>query len=166
MPLIPALRKQWQVDLCEFKDNLVYGTSSRTVRATQRNPISKIQKRRRRKEEEELGGGGRKEEGGGGRREEEGGGGGRREEGGGRRREEEEEGGGGGGRRRRIITKYYILSGHVSSFFQFFILSDKELETQKEDGKLLSPNNLASSHICYLRFSEPGKGAAFFSLGF
>jgi hypothetical protein len=25
---------------------------------------------------------------------------------------------------------------------------------------------LASSHICYLRFSEPGKGAAFFSLGF
>ena len=42
MPLIPALGRQRQVDLCEFKANLVYKTSSRTAaRATQRNPESK-----------------------------------------------------------------------------------------------------------------------------
>ena len=41
MPLIPVLRRQRQVDLCEFEANLVYSTSSMTVRATQRNPVSK-----------------------------------------------------------------------------------------------------------------------------
>ena len=37
MPLIPALRRLGQVDLCEFETSLVYRASSRTVRATQRN---------------------------------------------------------------------------------------------------------------------------------
>ena len=42
MPLIPALGRQRQVDLCEFKSNLVYRVSSRTARAvTQRNPVLK-----------------------------------------------------------------------------------------------------------------------------
>jgi hypothetical protein len=41
MPLIPALRRQRQVDLCDFETSLVYKSSSRTVRVvTQRNPVS------------------------------------------------------------------------------------------------------------------------------
>ena len=40
-PLIPALEKQRQVDLCEFKTSLVYGVSSRTAKGTQRNPVLK-----------------------------------------------------------------------------------------------------------------------------
>jgi hypothetical protein len=48
MPLIPALRKQRQADLCEFQVSLVYRVSYRTVRATQRNPILKSQKKRKR----------------------------------------------------------------------------------------------------------------------
>ena len=32
MPLIPALRKQRQADLCEFEASLVYIASSRTAR--------------------------------------------------------------------------------------------------------------------------------------
>jgi hypothetical protein len=44
MFLIPALwRRQRQVDLCEFKAILVNRTSSRTARATQRNPVSRKQ---------------------------------------------------------------------------------------------------------------------------
>jgi hypothetical protein len=43
-PLIPALGRQRQEDLCEFKANLVYRASSRTARAIQRNPVSKKQK--------------------------------------------------------------------------------------------------------------------------
>ena len=35
---------QRQVDLCEFKDSLVYRGSSRTAKDTQRNPVSKSQK--------------------------------------------------------------------------------------------------------------------------
>ena len=38
-PLIPALRRQR--DLCEFQASLVYRVSSRTARATQRNPVLK-----------------------------------------------------------------------------------------------------------------------------
>jgi hypothetical protein len=38
-PLIPALRGQRQADLCEA--SLLYRVSSRTGRATQRNPVSK-----------------------------------------------------------------------------------------------------------------------------
>jgi hypothetical protein len=38
---MPALKRQRQVDLCEFKANLVYKESSRTDRATWRNSASK-----------------------------------------------------------------------------------------------------------------------------
>ena len=38
MPLISALGRQRQADLCEFEVSLVYRVSSRTARATQRNP--------------------------------------------------------------------------------------------------------------------------------
>jgi hypothetical protein len=41
MPLIPALRRQRQADLCEFEASLVYRSSSTTAKATQRNPVSK-----------------------------------------------------------------------------------------------------------------------------
>ena len=41
MPLIPVVERLEQVDLCEFKASLVYKASSRTVRATQRNPVPK-----------------------------------------------------------------------------------------------------------------------------
>ena len=41
MPLIPALGRKRQVDLCEFKDSLVYRVSSRTARDTQRNLVLK-----------------------------------------------------------------------------------------------------------------------------
>ena len=44
-PLIPALGRQRQADLSEFKASLVYNGSSRTARTvTQRNPVSKKQK--------------------------------------------------------------------------------------------------------------------------
>jgi hypothetical protein len=33
-PFIPALRRQWQVDLHEFKPSLVYKASSRIAKAT------------------------------------------------------------------------------------------------------------------------------------
>jgi hypothetical protein len=40
MLLILVLRMQRQVDLCEFKASLIfYKASSRTARATQRNPV-------------------------------------------------------------------------------------------------------------------------------
>ena len=39
--MIPALERQRQVDLCEFKATLVYRVSSKTARVTQRNPVSK-----------------------------------------------------------------------------------------------------------------------------
>jgi hypothetical protein len=38
---IAALRRQTQVDLCEFEASLVYRVSFRTAGATQRNPVSK-----------------------------------------------------------------------------------------------------------------------------
>jgi hypothetical protein len=46
MPLIPALRRKsrW---ISEFEASLVYKVSSRTARATQRNPVSKNQKKRK-----------------------------------------------------------------------------------------------------------------------
>ena len=47
-PLIPALVRQRQVDLCEFKASLVYRANSKTVRAvTQKNPISKKTKNKK-----------------------------------------------------------------------------------------------------------------------
>jgi hypothetical protein len=36
---LPRLRRQKQADLYEFKARLVYRVSSRTARATQRNPV-------------------------------------------------------------------------------------------------------------------------------
>lgn len=39
MPLIPALGRQKQADLCEFEASLIYIESSRTTRATQRNLV-------------------------------------------------------------------------------------------------------------------------------
>ena len=42
MPLISALGRQRERDLCEFEANLVYKVGSRTVRTVkQRNPVSK-----------------------------------------------------------------------------------------------------------------------------
>jgi hypothetical protein len=43
MPLIPALGRQGR-QISEFEASLVYRVSSRTVRATQRNPVSKRNK--------------------------------------------------------------------------------------------------------------------------
>ena len=40
IPLIPALGRQRQANLCEFEASLVYKINSRTARATQRNPVS------------------------------------------------------------------------------------------------------------------------------
>jgi hypothetical protein len=37
MPLIPALGRQRQVDLCEFQAYLLYRVSSKIARATQKN---------------------------------------------------------------------------------------------------------------------------------
>ena len=55
MPLISALGRQRQVDLCEFEESLVYKVRSGTVKDTQINPISKKQKKekKRKKEKEE-----------------------------------------------------------------------------------------------------------------
>jgi hypothetical protein len=39
MPLIPIFGRQGQVDLSKYKSSLVYKTSSRAARATQRNPV-------------------------------------------------------------------------------------------------------------------------------
>jgi len=44
MPLVPVLRSKRQADLHEFKASLVCRMSSRTARATQRNPVLKNQK--------------------------------------------------------------------------------------------------------------------------
>jgi hypothetical protein len=47
MPLIAALRRQRQVDVCEFKVSQVYIVSSRTVRAIHRETI--FQKKKKKK---------------------------------------------------------------------------------------------------------------------
>jgi len=39
MPLFPALGRQRQADLCEFKASLVYRVSSRIAGATQRSLV-------------------------------------------------------------------------------------------------------------------------------
>jgi hypothetical protein len=41
MSLIPALRRQRQIELCEFKASLIYRATSKTVRALQRDPVLK-----------------------------------------------------------------------------------------------------------------------------
>ena len=51
-PLIPKLKRQRQVDLCEFEASLVYKSSSRTARATQGNSVSEKKKRKKERERE------------------------------------------------------------------------------------------------------------------
>ena len=46
MPLIPALGRQREADF-EFEASLVYRVSSRTARATQRNRVSRNQKKKK-----------------------------------------------------------------------------------------------------------------------
>ena len=46
MPLIPALRRQRQVNLCEFEVSLVYRVSSRTAKAVTEKPSLEKQKMR------------------------------------------------------------------------------------------------------------------------
>ena len=43
-PLIPALRRQGQADLCVFEASLVHSACFRIARTTQRNLIPKIKK--------------------------------------------------------------------------------------------------------------------------
>jgi hypothetical protein len=43
-PLIPALARQRQADLCESEASLVYGVSSRIASSIQRNHVSKQNK--------------------------------------------------------------------------------------------------------------------------
>jgi hypothetical protein len=50
MPSIPALGRQRQV-ISEFEASLVYRVSSRTARATQRNPVSKNKQKNNNKKE-------------------------------------------------------------------------------------------------------------------
>jgi hypothetical protein len=47
MTLIPALKRQRQVDLCEFQASLVYRSRSKSVEVSQRNPASKMWVRRK-----------------------------------------------------------------------------------------------------------------------
>ena len=47
MPIIPALGRQRQADLYDFKASLVYRASSRTARDTQRNPVSNKTKQKK-----------------------------------------------------------------------------------------------------------------------
>ncbi|MGU7584773.1 hypothetical protein ACV24V_14795 [Enterococcus faecalis] len=49
-PLIPALGRQRQADLCEFEASLVSRASARIgSKATQRNPVLKNQKKKKKK---------------------------------------------------------------------------------------------------------------------
>jgi hypothetical protein len=52
-PLIPALGRQRQARISEFKASLVFTVSSRTARATQRNPVSKNKKQTKKKKKKE-----------------------------------------------------------------------------------------------------------------
>ena len=54
-------RGRW---ISEFKASLIYRVSSRTARVTQRNHVSKNQRKRERERERELGKNSRKEPGG------------------------------------------------------------------------------------------------------
>jgi hypothetical protein len=64
-PLITALERQRQADLCEFKDSLVYKVNSWTARvAVQRNPVLKnYPKKKKEREREKEGGREREREG-------------------------------------------------------------------------------------------------------
>jgi hypothetical protein len=47
MPLVPALKRQRQVDLSESEASLVYRASSRRAKAAQRNSISRLKKKKK-----------------------------------------------------------------------------------------------------------------------
>ena len=47
--MVHTLRRQRKLYLCEFEASLIYKVSARTTRATQRNPVSKIQTKLKRK---------------------------------------------------------------------------------------------------------------------
>ena len=49
MPLIPALGRQRQVNLCEFEDSLVYRVNSRTARTLHRENLSQKTKNNKQK---------------------------------------------------------------------------------------------------------------------
>jgi len=59
-PLIPAIRKQRQIDLCVFEASLVYRMSSKTPGLLHRETLSQ-KKKRKKKERKEEGREGRKE---------------------------------------------------------------------------------------------------------
>jgi hypothetical protein len=44
-PFNPSIRSQRQVELCTFEASLIYRTSSRIARATQRNPVLKKERK-------------------------------------------------------------------------------------------------------------------------
>ena len=52
IPLILAFKRHRQMHLCEFEVSLVYRTSSRTARATQRDRVWKSRKQKKRKKNE------------------------------------------------------------------------------------------------------------------
>ena len=54
MPFIPALRRQRQVDFCEFEVTLLYNVSSMIARTIQRNPVWK-KKSKEKKTGEQIG---------------------------------------------------------------------------------------------------------------
>jgi hypothetical protein len=45
--LSPALRRQRQAELCEFKARPVYRANARTAKTTQRNPVLKKKKKKK-----------------------------------------------------------------------------------------------------------------------
>ena len=47
MPLISALGRQSQADLCEFKASVIYRVNFRTGKDIQRKPVSKNQKEKK-----------------------------------------------------------------------------------------------------------------------
>jgi hypothetical protein len=49
---IPALRRL--ANLCEFEASLIYRVSSRTTRATQRNPVQKTERKKEKKKKKRL----------------------------------------------------------------------------------------------------------------
>ena len=52
-PLIPAPRKQRQMDVCEFEASLFYRVSSRTAKNTYRDAVSKQNKTKEKKGEKD-----------------------------------------------------------------------------------------------------------------
>ncbi|EGW12670.1 hypothetical protein I79_021887 [Cricetulus griseus] len=55
MPLIPALRRQRQADLCEFEASLVYRASARIgSKTSKRNPVSGRKTKENKKKNQET----------------------------------------------------------------------------------------------------------------